>query len=310
MELEASILHEIATDVTSAILRNAAAPLVGRGGSSDIYRAELNIGDQVAPVEVAIKVMRVGVRDVNGENEPPRKAIRRLLRELSVLEGMDHPGVNKLFGYSHDFGELPAIVSLWCPHGDAKTYLRDNPDADRKKMLLEVTAAVEYLHTLQPPVIHGDIKATNIFIKENGTPRWMAHELLFNESADPRAATKASDMWALGCLALEISTGEIPWQAIQCIPRVIALVYCGFTPPRPTGEIAARLLDDDLWHLIETCWHHDPDQRPDISTFRKDLCHVLKTECPYASSPPSRRPLSLVPYAGLIIALLLYVLYV
>ncbi|KDQ11730.1 hypothetical protein BOTBODRAFT_450621 [Botryobasidium botryosum FD-172 SS1] len=327
--------HQIASDLTGAV-RNTVPP-VAYGGSADIYHADLIVENQTAPVKVAVKVLRIGVLNANGEKEPLWKTRRRLLRELSVLEKLDHPGVTKLWGYSDGFGPLPAIVTLWCPHGDARSYLRDNPDADRTKMLVEVTAAVEYLHTSQPLIVHGDIKAANVFIKENGecclgdfgisrclqeehtgltstgvsgTSRWMAPELLFNERGGLRTVTKASDIWALGCLYLEIMTGEIPWERVPNNAKVIILVHKGETPPRPKGEIAARLLYDDLWRVIKSCWRYDHRRRPEISTVQEDLRHVLEKRRMYASSPPDWRPLRLVPCTCLIVvALLLYGLF-
>ncbi|KDQ11728.1 hypothetical protein BOTBODRAFT_35158 [Botryobasidium botryosum FD-172 SS1] len=323
--------------VTSAPVRNTAASPVAYGGFADIHCGDL-ITESATPVKVAVKVMRTGVLNASGEKEPLQKTRRRLHREFSVLEKLDHPGITKLWGYSDDFGPLPAIVSSWCPHGDARSYLRDNPNADRTKMLVEVTAAVEYLHTSRPPIVHGDIKAANVFIKENGecclgdfglsrclqeeptgltstgvsgTSRWMAPELLFNERGGLRTVTKASDIWALGCLYLQIMTGEIPWERVPNNAKVIILVHKGETPPRPKGEVAARLLHDDLWRVIRSCWRYDDRRRPEISTVQEDLRHVLEKRRMHASSPPDRRPLRLVLCACLTaVALLLYIYFV
>jgi len=100
----------------------------------------------------------------------------------------------------------------------------------------------------------------------------MAPELIFGEddgSIPP--VTKATDIYAFGCLALEISTGEIPWETVRSNFRVTTFISRGRAPPRPEGEIASRELDDDLWELIRICWRRDPSQRPNITFVQTGL---------------------------------------
>jgi len=90
-----------------------------------------------------------------------------------------------------------------------------------------VARGLEYLHILEPPIVHGDLKGANVLIDDQGLPklgdfglakalegdptglttstafqgsiRWLATELLFDK---PRS--KESDIWAFGYLALEV----------------------------------------------------------------------------------------------------------
>ena len=58
----------------------------------------------------------------------------------------------------------------------------------------------------------------------------------------------------------QIFTGRVPFH--DCIPTtVIVDVSSGYRPQRP----ADPNLHDDLWHLTEQCWSHDPQDRPRIS---------------------------------------------
>ncbi|KDQ12114.1 hypothetical protein BOTBODRAFT_113386, partial [Botryobasidium botryosum FD-172 SS1] len=37
--------------------------------------------------------------------------------------------------------------------------------------LMKIAAGIEYLHTSDPPIVHGDLKAENIFISSTDEPR-------------------------------------------------------------------------------------------------------------------------------------------
>ena len=85
---------------------------------------------------------------------------------------------------------------------------------------------LEYLHQLNPTIIHGDLKAANLLIDNNKNPRiadfglatlsertpglttsnilnssilWMSPELL-----NDMVHSKSSDIWAFGCTLLEV----------------------------------------------------------------------------------------------------------
>ncbi|KDQ10340.1 hypothetical protein BOTBODRAFT_115883, partial [Botryobasidium botryosum FD-172 SS1] len=161
-------------------------------------------------------------------------------REVAVWERLDHPHILPLLGlYTH--GLSTYMVSPWMDNGDALDYVQNNPQVDywawlnpMTAKLLQIAEGVGYLHTLSPPVVHGDLKAVNIFIsvagdayigdfglsqatspeiEENSTswniaghPRWQAPELLDSEGDSFPPRTTESDMFALGRVAYEVNT--------------------------------------------------------------------------------------------------------
>ncbi|KDQ08507.1 hypothetical protein BOTBODRAFT_118625, partial [Botryobasidium botryosum FD-172 SS1] len=200
----------------------------------------------------------------------------------------------------------PALISPWYNNGDARAFLRAHPNANRHKLerlqLRGVVAAVEYLHGLQPAVAHGDIKAANVLVQDDGeaclgdfglsrfiqrvstgstttvfsgTPRWMAPELLFSENDDVAPVTKEGDVYALGCLALELTTDEWPWYSIRNDLECMLKVHQGLLSPRPKNEVAMRELPDELWALIESCWSYKPSNRPQITAIHRRLLSII-----------------------------------
>ncbi|KDQ17887.1 hypothetical protein BOTBODRAFT_29190 [Botryobasidium botryosum FD-172 SS1] len=184
-------------------------------------------------------------------------------------------------------------------NGAADDFVRKNPDVNRVRLLVQIAQGLEYMHTRNPPVIHGDLKANNILISDDGSAclsdfghsrthvepgseltvaaggqrapppvtmayhanfRWGAPEVLL----DGTRRTPASDIFSLGRLKVELLTGKIPFPHLtdyKVMPKVEADQY-----ERPTDSDAiAYGLDDEMWVLITECWSRDPLRRPSAS---------------------------------------------
>lgn len=56
------------------------------------------------------------------------------------------------------------MVSPFLPKGNAAAYLSANPDASTLGLLVGAAYGLEYLHTRQPPITHGDLRGVCAFI--------------------------------------------------------------------------------------------------------------------------------------------------
>jgi len=175
--------------------------------------------------------------------------------------------------------------------GDALSYVRGYPNVDCVKLLAQITEGLKYLHTHDPVVVHGDLKATNVFISDTGEARigdfglsqkliedvsrnfstswfsagnfrWQAPELLEADSLEEARRTTFSDVFALGRVILELFTRDVPFPDIPDL-AVFKLVVGGTLPTRPEGEeIMLRGLDDQMWKLTEECCQLKASARP------------------------------------------------
>ena len=130
---------------------------LGRGGTGITYLAEsLETGQKVALKELSLK----GLRDW--------KQIELFKREARTLESLDHPAIpayvdyfevdtadNRLFYLAQKLAEGTSLADLV-----ASGWRVDEIEArDIAEAMLKV---LDYLHRLNPPVIHRDIKPQNI----------------------------------------------------------------------------------------------------------------------------------------------------
>ncbi|KAH7912276.1 kinase-like domain-containing protein [Hygrophoropsis aurantiaca] len=134
---------------------------VSGGYFADIWKAKIeHVSGEEAPSStsaVAIKVARnVGVDNTN----------KAYAKQALLWRQLMHPCVVPLYGVYHwpDKNPLPCLVSPWMDNGTILEYLKQNPQEERQPLVLDVARGLEYLHTFDPPIIHGNLKGSNILV--------------------------------------------------------------------------------------------------------------------------------------------------
>ncbi|KAF7347172.1 Kinase-like protein [Mycena venus] len=244
------------------------------GGFGDIFRA--SYGKQI----VALKYMRV-VQYMRGSD---LRCIRlKFCREALVWKGLEHPHILPFLGIEAETFPLPlCMVSPWMKHGTVLNYLKEHGHTAVDKILYEVAQGLEYLHSCD--VVHGDLRGTNILIKDDwcacladfglsifsdatasmstnrgGSPYWMAPELLNPDQFGLKfARTCASDVYAFGCVCFELYTGRPPFSYLP-EPGAMMKVINGERPGRPSGSPA---MSGTLWRHVSAYWAQEPTARP------------------------------------------------
>ncbi|KXN85914.1 PAB-dependent poly(A)-specific ribonuclease subunit PAN3 [Leucoagaricus sp. SymC.cos] len=219
--------------------------------------------------------------------------VKRLLRaqagELVLLAHISHQNIIPLYGAYLSAEPKPkiCIVSPWMENGDLVDFLKRYPNTPPIPLMCDVAAGLQFLHDMG--VIHSDLKARNVLVSQsqramladfgvstvvstnvgtttvgdfNGTPHWMAPELLL--SAEHPPPTEQSDMWGFGCICFEVEAGRIPFIEYRSQTALIfAFVKAQITPLRPKPNCAPVITSGGpLLMLAERCWNHDPSQRP------------------------------------------------
>ncbi|KAG8927708.1 hypothetical protein FRC02_007905 [Tulasnella sp. 418] len=133
------------------------------GGYSDVYRGTLTKG--TAQKEVAIKVLRIQGPVCLPYDHRLRKKFHKGIRLWKTL---DHPNIVPCLGYMIRGGGSRALISPWYPNGNIIGYLQLHPKADRNSLVLDVVSGLEYLHSTETSVAHGDLKGENVLVNIQG----------------------------------------------------------------------------------------------------------------------------------------------
>ncbi|XP_020214326.1 receptor protein-tyrosine kinase CEPR2 [Cajanus cajan] len=198
--------------------------LIGSGGTGKVYRVELRkIGAMVA-------VKQLGKVD----------GVKILAAEMEILGKIRHKNILKLYACLLKGGSN-LLVFEYMPNGNLFQALHrqikdGKPDLDwnqRYKIALGAAKGIAYLHhDCNPPIIHRDIKSSNILLDEDYEPKIADFGIArFAEKSDkqlgysclagtlgyiaPELAyatdiTEKSDVYSFGVVLLELVSGREP----------------------------------------------------------------------------------------------------
>ncbi|RGB37214.1 kinase-like domain-containing protein, partial [Rhizophagus diaphanus] len=207
--------------------------------------------------------------------------MENFVRELKLLHQVNvHPNINRFLGVTKDPVYDDFIIILqYANQGHLREYLKKNFLSlhwkDKSQMALDITCGLKYLHSRQ--IIHRDLHAKNILvnngslmiadfglskhlteIKSNsillGMPAYIDPQCYINNKYK---RNKKSDIYSLGVLLWEISSGTPPFSKIPVFRINLEIA-------RGKREVPIEDTPIKYKELYETCWNGEPNQRPDI----------------------------------------------
>ncbi|KIL55232.1 hypothetical protein M378DRAFT_645270 [Amanita muscaria Koide BX008] len=215
--------------------------------------------------------------------------MKQIKRELEIWSKINHKNVLPLLGIAHinpDANMIPAFISVRMENGNARQFRRRYPNFPPLLILHDVIQGLQYLHTFEPEIVHGDIKAVNVLINSNnnryearlcdfglsrflvdsslwrttatqaaGTLRWMSPELVNGKPCTP---TKESDIYAYAMTCYEILSGDVPFKSVRNEAHIIRTII--IEKKRPERVESCDL--NGMWAIITKCWAEEPEDRP------------------------------------------------
>jgi len=254
--------------VTGSKITWMRGPLIGRGSLGRVFKAR----DQESGQILAVKEVPINRRDK--EDEEFRASLEN---EISIMQELTHPHIVAYMG--HDY--IDGCLYLYLEHMAGGTLTQAlNEFGPFEELLMaqyswQLLQGLEYLHSRQPPIIHRDIKGSNILIGSDnevkladfgcskrtdetlthtmrGSIPWMAPEVIAHSRYG-----RSADIWSFGCVQIEMGTANVPWGKFE--HQMQALVRIGLsqeTPPLP-GSISAPCED-----FIVQCVRRNSTERP------------------------------------------------
>ncbi|KAG8921283.1 hypothetical protein FRC02_000332 [Tulasnella sp. 418] len=217
----------------------------------------------------------------------------RLQREIHVWSKLKHPYIVPLIGFRIE--PSTCLISPWYSNGHVRNWVKRHPEVDRQKLMRQAANGMTHLHSMDPPIIHGDIKADNVLVDDGGNAvindfglsqiiedtspgftitstgavgnaRWLAPEIVSGDLM----RSKASDVYAFGCLLLEIATGALPFKDLKDnqIPSALERRQ---TPGSNRALYPELRGNDTLWLLMSNCWNYEHERRPGMELIEISL---------------------------------------
>lgn len=243
---------------------------LGRGASGRVFRGlDTRTGEQVAVKQVSLE--RLLPSDISN-----------IMTEVELLKSLNHRNVVQYLGSFQTRHHLYLVMEL-VDSGSLSSIIKASffgpfPEGLVAVYIEQVLQGLAYLHS--QGVVHRDVKGANIlttreglvkladfgvaaklgedalkaspdhFSKEDqghtqpvGTPYWMAPEVV-----ELKTVTTASDIWSVGCLAVELLTGQPPYFDLQPMSALYNIVQEPH-PPLPSG--ASNSMKDFLLQCFD-----------------------------------------------------------
>ena len=255
--------------------------LLGRGNFSEVWLAR----DTKTDIAVALKIYAPATGlDDNGLNV--------FAREFALVVNANHKNLLKPLYYDN-FERKPYLVLPYCKDGSIMRNVGKFTEEEAWRLIRDVASGLSWLHNMNPPVIHQDIKPDNVMIGENGdfmitdfgvsthlkstlrksmsaafssagTIAYMAPER-FGKDNTP---IMANDIYSLGATVFEMLTGDTPFGNDGGLVQ-----KKGADVPELKGEYSSQLKK-----VISKCLRTNAWERPTAEQLEKYAETALKGE--------------------------------
>ena len=255
--------------------------LLGRGNFSEVWLAK----DTKTDIAVALKIYAPATGlDDNG--------LDVFAREFALVVNANHKNLLKPLYYDN-FERKPYLVLPYCKDGSIMRNVGKFTEEETWRLIRDVASGLSWLHNMNPPVIHQDIKPDNIMIGENGdfmitdfgvsthlkstlrksmsaafssagTIAYMAPER-FGKDNTP---IMANDIYSLGATVFEMLTGDTPFGNDGGLVQ-----KKGADVPELKGEYSSQLKK-----VISKCLRTNAWERPTAEQLEKYAETALKGE--------------------------------
>jgi serine/threonine-protein kinase len=285
--------------------------LLGRGGMGEVYKATHRMLARPA----AIKLIQPEVFAA-GNGATAQLAVARFRREAEAAAKLRSPHTVELydFGVTEDGGAL-YLVMEFLEGMDLESLVRSEGPLPQERVihiLRQVCESLEEAHA--SGLVHRDIKPANIhvgrvglrhdFVKvldfglvksitgpggedsmataaglTPGTPAYMAPEMALGEAVDGRA-----DLYALGCVAYFLLTGQLVFEAASGFQLIAKHMQEVPVPPSRRTELE---VSPALEAVVLACLEKRPEDRPQSATEFDRLLAEIEIE-PWSEEEASR----------------------
>ena len=266
-------LRDTAAEIQATEVQLHENEILGVGGYGTVYKATYK--------NKTVAVKTVFAETTGGAISLPKAMVANMRKEAIILSSLNHPNILRVLGIVPD---LAWIIMEYCPRGSLQDALLNEDaklsDEELLRFASQVATGVAYLHMPNVSIVHGDLKAANALLADDGgvrlcdfgmsqaknrsktltmashaknkghalTVAWSAPEL-FND--EPKSF--ASDVYALGVTMWEIFERRTPFGNMP-EAAVVSQVLTGKRP-------VLRQTPAHIQTLVQLTWTSEPASR-------------------------------------------------
>ncbi|KDR81649.1 hypothetical protein GALMADRAFT_239724 [Galerina marginata CBS 339.88] len=217
--------------------------LIGAGSFGKVYLGM----DASSGLLMAVKQVELPTGSAPNQ-ERKKSMLSALEREIELLKNLQHENIVQYL-YSSIDDECLNIFLEYVPGGSVTALLRNYGAFEEplvKNFVRQILQGLDYLH--ERDIIHRDIKGANILVDNKGGIKisdfgiskkvddnlltgnrinrpslqgsvfWMAPEVV-----KQTGHTRKADIWSVGCLVVEMLTGEHPWAQLTQMQAIFKI---------------------------------------------------------------------------------------
>ncbi|KDO23630.1 TKL/DRK protein kinase [Saprolegnia parasitica CBS 223.65] len=237
-----------------------------------------------------VVVKRMVRQNIDPEN------VRMFAEEIQLMMNLRHPNIVQFIGASWNSYSNICFVTEFLDRGDLYSVLK-NPLIQLSwhhplwGMTIDISRGMAYLHSMDPPIIHRDLKSMNILVSSSfgakisdfglsrekamddtmsvtGTPLWLPPEMIRAERYSEKA-----DVYSFGIVLSELDTRRIPYFDVKSgtkkrMPGSALLHKVAYEHLRPS--LSPHCLDS-VRDLFVRCTADNPTERPTFEAIVAEL---------------------------------------
>ncbi|MCJ7537458.1 MAG: serine/threonine-protein kinase, partial [Anaerolineales bacterium] len=242
---------------------------IGQGGMGTVYLGY----DTALERRVAIKVLSKSGLGTEGRG--------KLISEAQTAAKLNHPNIVTIYDVGEEdssTGFEQAFPFIVMEYVEGKSLHEESPETleETLAVMRQVCAGLEHAH--EQGIIHRDLKPENVVLTRDGTAKlmdfglarsiasrytmdgtvagtvfYLAPEQALGQEIDPR-----TDLYSLGVMMYELTTGELPFVDQDPIAIISQHLHAPVVPPRAKVEQISPALNE----LILSLMSKDPRDRP------------------------------------------------